>query len=143
MLAGHRNHEASGSSKAKCPLTCRQLWAGAVTYEKGLVLPGISVDYGTYFNFMFERLLGRCFFTTSNHHIGLGPPDMRGDDLVCVIYGCSLCIILRQNGVHHTFIGSAYVDGAMSGEYVKRREAGAPKEGANSPSDDAVSEIAR
>jgi hypothetical protein len=132
MLAGHRNHEASGSSNAKCPFTCRQLWAGAITYEKGLVLPGVSIDYGIYFNFMFERLLDRCFFTTSNHHIGLGPPDMRSDDLVCVIYGCSLCIILRRNGVHHTFIGSAYVDGAMGGEYItlsKSREKGAPEEG--------------
>lgn len=58
--------------------------------------------------------MNRCFFTTVDNHIGLGPPDLRAGDVVCVIYGCSLCTILRGIGSVYKFVGLAYIDGAMS-----------------------------
>jgi hypothetical protein len=77
----------------------------------------------SYFDWMFRRLENRCFFTTTGDHIGLGPKNMQIGDLVCLFYGCRLPIVLREMSVEngrslYSFVGPAYVDGAMSGEYA-------------------------
>jgi hypothetical protein len=78
---------------------------------------------------------GRRFFTTHGRRMGLGPPDMQEDDLVCIIKGEPSAYILRpadkesllRNGVHpqsdldahpelFTLLGDAYLHGCMDGE---------------------------
>lgn len=58
---------------------------------------------------------------------GLGPPGSGIDDLVCILFGCSVPVILRKerSGGHYTLVGEAYVHGMMDGEameYFGRRK---------------------
>ncbi|KAF2187575.1 hypothetical protein K469DRAFT_737786 [Zopfia rhizophila CBS 207.26] len=52
---------------------------------------------------------------------GLGPPDTERNDRICILFGCSVPVILRpcNNGTdHYHFIGEAYIHGMMDGEAV-------------------------
>lgn len=80
--------------------------------------------------------IGRQFFSTESRRIGMGPQDLRKDDLVCILF-CGGTLgscpwILRRvarselSGEHdnressestaYQLIGNAYVDGLMNGE---------------------------
>ena len=50
--------------------------------------------------------------------LGSGPPDIRPDDRVCVLYGGHFPLILRQDGKlnQYKLIGECFVDGLMYGE---------------------------
>lgn len=39
----------------------------------------------------------RCLFETSRQHLGLGPSKTQAGDLVCILYGCSVPVILRRH----------------------------------------------
>lgn len=120
MVAGDRQHQAKGSPRSKCHLTCRQLWDARIACERGLVPDDDEIlEVNRYFCFIFERLFGRCLFTTSDGNVGLGPPDIQKDDVVCILYGCNLCAILRDAGSYYSFVGPAYLDSAMSGDYIR------------------------
>jgi hypothetical protein len=67
----------------------------------------------------FLRLSNRCFFVTTSGMIGLGPTNLQKGDNVTIVFGCSLPIILREQGNYYGFVGPAYVHGAMNGEYVE------------------------
>ena len=41
-----------------------------------------------------------------------------GDEL-CILYGCSVPVILRKSGAYYTVIGEAYLHGVMDGEAIK------------------------
>ena len=59
--------------------------------------------------------VGRRLFTTSGGGIGLGPPDMREGDEICVLHGGLTPLILREAGCkRHHLVGEAYVLGATS-----------------------------
>jgi hypothetical protein len=124
IVAGPRHFEATNTKRV--PRTCRQVWNSAVSQEMGMSLPDASNDYRLYFSFVFRRMHQRCIFHTSTDHVGLGPPDMREGDLVCVVYGCRMCVVLRSEGDFFRIIGMAVVDGAMGGEYVRAYESGKP-----------------
>ncbi|KAI1762802.1 heterokaryon incompatibility protein-domain-containing protein [Hypoxylon sp. FL1150] len=60
--------------------------------------------------------------------VGIGPPDSRADDLVCILYGLSVPCILRPTwrggGDDYTpdyfkFVGEAFILGQMDGEAIK------------------------
>ncbi|KAK2006747.1 HET-domain-containing protein, partial [Colletotrichum eremochloae] len=54
---------------------------------------------------------------------GLCPPDSRKDDLICILFGCSVPVILRKapDGCM-TLVGEVYVHGKMDGEAVEEFE---------------------
>jgi hypothetical protein len=97
------------------------LWDTVVEDERSTD-PKRFAHRAPFFEFMFEQLRNRRFFTTENGLIGLGPPDTEKGDLVCIFNGCTLPLVLREaplwkgNEMHH--IGPSYVDGAMSGEFA-------------------------
>ncbi|KAH8665930.1 heterokaryon incompatibility protein-domain-containing protein [Tricladium varicosporioides] len=65
---------------------------------------------------------GRRFFKSAyNNLFGLVPGAARTGDLVCILYGCSVPVVLRrnQNISTFTFVGEAYVDGMMDGEALQ------------------------
>jgi hypothetical protein len=97
----------------------QKLWVTRVSYEEGTISSDVWHRYDESFCSTFVRLLGRAMFTTVEGNPGLGPRSMQEDDVVCVIYGCRLPVILRKDGRYYTFIGPAYVDGAMNGEFVR------------------------
>jgi hypothetical protein len=72
---------------------------------------------------------GRRFFKTEGKparnkepFFGLGPPDLRPRDTVCILFGCSVPIILRKVSEDQNspfkFIGGCYVHGVMGGEAI-------------------------
>ena len=61
--------------------------------------------------------------------LGLAPYETKKRDLICILYGCSVPVVLRKHhegtpDEHYTFIGECYVHGIMEGEafdLIKRR----------------------
>jgi hypothetical protein len=66
-----------------------------------------------------ESTCNRCFFRTSNGHMGLGPCRSRCGDVLAALFGASRLLVLRPRGKSYEVIGDAYVQGGMSGEFVK------------------------
>ncbi|CAG8958443.1 hypothetical protein HYFRA_00011120 [Hymenoscyphus fraxineus] len=61
----------------------------------------------------------RRLITTLSGNVGLGGIGCKGGDLICIIFGCSTPIILREIGSSFMLVGEAYVHGIMKGEAVK------------------------
>ncbi|KAH7407545.1 heterokaryon incompatibility protein-domain-containing protein [Cadophora sp. MPI-SDFR-AT-0126] len=74
---------------------------------------------------------GRRFFETRARQrsqkplFGLGSNEVRVGDMVCILFGCSVPVLLRQMMQHkapeYLFIGECYVHGMMDGEAVTSR----------------------
>lgn len=63
----------------------------------------------------------KCFSTTMEDGkklVGLGPPNAEVGHLVCIIFGCSVPVVLKRVGKDLNFIGECYVHGMMDGEAV-------------------------
>lgn len=67
-----------------------------------------------------------CFRTTDTNGgrslVGLGPNKARENDLICILFGCSVPVVLREiRGTNeYKFIGECYVDGMMDGEAIEQ-----------------------
>lgn len=64
------------------------------------------------------------FIVPENSCIGLGPVRAREGDIVCVLFGRSVPVLLREEGDKITFVGEAYVHGFMDGEVITVMKAG-------------------
>ncbi|SPJ72129.1 related to heterokaryon incompatibility protein (het-6OR allele) [Fusarium torulosum] len=63
----------------------------------------------------------RRFILTDTGFIGLGPPDVRVGDSICVLLGGSVPYVLRQNSDDSwCYIGECYIHGIMDGEIVTK-----------------------
>ncbi|KAK6515898.1 hypothetical protein TWF281_004490 [Arthrobotrys megalospora] len=65
----------------------------------------------------------------STELFGLCPGDTRSEDFVCIIYGCSVPVVLRLTAPgplqqRFSLIGEAYVHGKMDGEAIDSYQAG-------------------
>lgn len=77
---------------------------------------------------VFSRIRGvmggkiRRLMATKEGYFGVGPRRTQKEDLVCVLYGCSVPVILRRCVADDEpenlfkFVGECYVDGLMDGE---------------------------
>ena len=89
--------------------------------------PGIVFDF---LNRVQSVIWGRRLATIDQQHTLdqgyaiLGPTSCQAGDLVCILYGCSVPVLLRQNGDlgNFTFIGECYVHGMMDGEAILLQE---------------------
>lgn len=71
-----------------------------------------------------ERLFNyqRTLFKTTKNMLGLGYKMVRPGDLVTLLWGVKVPIILRpRNGGGFTYVGDAYVDGIMHGEFLETK----------------------
>jgi Heterokaryon incompatibility protein (HET) len=66
----------------------------------------------------------RCYFSTAETYLGLGPAEMKEGDLVCVLFGSNLPFVLREDNGEYILIGEAYIHGFMDGEAMAQIEAG-------------------
>ncbi|CAM1509732.1 Fc.00g000670.m01.CDS01 [Cosmosporella sp. VM-42] len=46
--------------------------------------------------------------------------NVKEGDTICVLYGCSVPVVLREVDDHHVFVGEAYAHGLMDGQAVKQ-----------------------
>ncbi|KAK0704538.1 heterokaryon incompatibility protein-domain-containing protein [Lasiosphaeris hirsuta] len=66
------------------------------------------------------RLIGlqwKVVFRTSDGHIGVGTHTVQDDDIMAVLHGFRMVAILRPWGEWYRYVGPAYVDGIMEGEF--------------------------
>ncbi|OJI85742.1 hypothetical protein ASPTUDRAFT_118842 [Aspergillus tubingensis CBS 134.48] len=66
----------------------------------------------------------RRLMISSKRYIGLVPAKAQEGDLICVLFGCSVPVILRKQGDNYTFIGESYVHGIMDGEAIEMMHEG-------------------
>ncbi|GCB18024.1 heterokaryon incompatibility protein 6, OR allele [Aspergillus awamori] len=66
----------------------------------------------------------RRLMVSSKGYIGLVPPGTQEGDLICVLYGCSVPVILRKQGDNYIFVGESYVHGIMDGEAIEQMNKG-------------------
>ncbi|KAE9380908.1 hypothetical protein N431DRAFT_459822 [Stipitochalara longipes BDJ] len=66
---------------------------------------------------------GRAVFATKNPYLGLGPPEIRKDDLVCIFIGfCTPFIIRKRSEGGFALVGECYVHGLMDGKGLEVKD---------------------
>ncbi|KAH7090442.1 heterokaryon incompatibility protein-domain-containing protein [Paraphoma chrysanthemicola] len=66
-----------------------------------------------------QMLNGRRVFIGENGYCGIVPDHTHKGDLICVLFGCDVPVVLRQEAEHFTFIGECYALGLMYGEAIE------------------------
>jgi len=69
----------------------------------------------------------RRFFISHTGMMGLAGEEVVEGDMVCIIFCCSLPVVLRPAGDRFIYVGEAYVDGYMWGRAVEEFDDGAYK----------------
>lgn len=65
--------------------------------------------------------MARRLVTMRAGHVGMAPCRSMKGDMVCLLYGCSIPVLLREReSGSYEFIGEVYVDGFMNGEGLDR-----------------------
>src|SRR3569833_1008114 len=72
--------------------------------------------------------IGHVFFLTERGYMGLGPAGMTESDRICVLYGCSVPLVLREVDGHTILVGECYLQGFMDCMAVEMLERGELKE---------------
>lgn len=63
----------------------------------------------------------RRFMVTERNTIGLAPPEAVVGDMICLLWGCSVPVILRDlGGKKCKLIGESYMHGIMNGEFLEK-----------------------
>lgn len=87
-----------------------------------LIDTGKSEIVAEFLRRVHEVIWSRRLIVTQQDLLGLGPDDTKRQDLICILYGCSVPIILRPMNVtdgkaeFYHFVGESYVHGIMDGE---------------------------
>ncbi|KAL6355753.1 hypothetical protein LRP88_11358 [Fusarium phalaenopsidis] len=63
-------------------------------------------------------LKGRTLFKTANGRLGMARTNVKEGDIVTVIWSVPAPIVLRAQGSQYRFLGDAYVEGIMKGEFL-------------------------
>ena len=95
---------------------------GAPIPQLVLILRQHMVGYELFRKAYMMTCQGRRFFTTLGGYMGIGPPGMRIDDLICVFLGGAVPWIVRQEGGEYVLVGECYVHGIMDGEFMKTED---------------------
>jgi len=64
--------------------------------------------------------MSRRLVVTHDGVMGMAPSQTRKNDLICVLYGLSVPVVLREceDGETYTFVGECYADGFMNGQAI-------------------------
>lgn len=72
---------------------------------------------------VWMRVLIRTTIGDSHKNLGLAPQTVREGDLICIVYGCSVPVVLRKFPIdqesekcYYVLIGECYIHGMMDGE---------------------------
>jgi hypothetical protein len=71
------------------------------------------------FLFQLQPIHGFRLGLTSDGYIGVFPPRMQEDDIVCVLKHSSVPVLLRQVADHYEHVGTCFVPGLMNGEAAR------------------------
>jgi hypothetical protein len=71
-----------------------------------------------------EIIFKRRLFISGNGGLGLAQESILEDDLICILFGCSVPVILREVDGHYIYISDACIVGYMYGRGIKEFEQG-------------------
>jgi hypothetical protein len=116
LLDRSRIMENFWGSPLKCETSEAELWHDLNSFTRlGEDALAMAETYlSTVANFDLERFI----FQTSNRYLGLGPPLMKEEDVICIISGFPVPYILRPEGSHFLLVGPCFVMGIMDGEAI-------------------------
>lgn len=89
-----------------------------------LVHNGKSEIVAAFLRRVHEAIWMRRLIITSHELLGLGPDKTKRRDQICILYGCSVPVVLRE---YYNFIGECYVHGVMDGEAFEMVRARSPE----------------
>ena len=124
---------ASWEGIIPCPpseATILELFLGPPESECRLQWPVITErQKGRSCRVLFTGAMGnscrnRNFFITKDCYVGLAPPGTMKSDLLCVIFGCELPLVIRQQGQQYSLVGPCYAYEMMHGEVMKDVQSG-------------------
>ncbi|KAL3418152.1 hypothetical protein PVAG01_09867 [Phlyctema vagabunda] len=68
----------------------------------------------------WNRRIIRTDKQNAQAYIGVAPQESERSDIVCILYGCSVPVVLRPLGnFEYRFLGGCYIHGVMDGEAVE------------------------
>lgn len=72
------------------------------------------------------QTLERRLAVTAQGHVGMAPLCARKHDFVCVLFGCSVPVVLRlrEDDLSYEFVGEMYLHGFMDGEVIDQLHQG-------------------
>ena len=70
---------------------------------------------------IIQSTCARTLVLTKKGYLGLGPTNARKGDFVCILYGCSVPVIIRKYGQGHRYVGESYIHGLMHGAAVDQQ----------------------
>jgi hypothetical protein len=89
--------------------------------------PNSPTTMVTFLKRVQQVVWNRKFLRSSEEDLfGLAPTNAQAGDYICILFGCSVPVILRkcasdaEGGVLYTFVGEAYVHSMMDGEAVSK-----------------------
>ena len=62
----------------------------------------------------------RRFMVTRGKRFGIAPPNAEIGDLLCLLWGCSVPVVLRKRGEYFELIGDCYIHDIMNWEHLER-----------------------
>lgn len=114
------DHESVDSSGRRRRATPERMYAAVKDLAQGIP----QVHGWELQDFLNHAQILQCYapFFGQRGFIGLGPPEMKQGDVVCVFYGASVPFVLRPTGVErgpYRLVGEAYCDTIMDGEALE------------------------
>ncbi|KAF2679838.1 HET-domain-containing protein [Lentithecium fluviatile CBS 122367] len=67
----------------------------------------------------YEQSIGLRIAETRDGYLGLFPPHIAEDDVLCLLKGCSVPVVLRKIGSQYQHVGTCYVSGLVDGEVAE------------------------
>ena len=105
-----------------CKAARNQTVKGSHISTSSLVYYGKSTIVTQFARRVQEVIWMRRLITTERDLLGMAPQETKKRDLICILYGCSVPVVLRARSDDKTgkeyfqFIGECYVHGLMDGE---------------------------
>ena len=93
-------------------------WSKVPKSRNSLAAPSTAQSQLSLVGNMMLNICDRTLVLTKKGYLGLGPTNAQKGDLVCILYGCSVPVILRKYGKGHRFVGESYIHGLMDGAAV-------------------------
>jgi hypothetical protein len=120
-----------GQNASNPPLYFEKACQYVLAQEKsiyGEYLTGVLDHHPRYVAEFLHRVrsiiwMRRMIWTEQEHLLGLAPDEAQEGDLICIIFGCSVPVVLRKvvgdemtGERHYRLLGDCYVHGMMDGE---------------------------
>lgn len=125
-----RQFDSIRDSFFKVVVAGKYSWEHTPYTDKALFKRGLKeTDLGiTACSPLFQRIrpasYDRRLIWTDTGKLGLVPRNTEASDMICVLFGCSVPVILRPKDGRYIIIGECYIDGMMNGEAVLEYEMG-------------------